>query len=122
MCHFSTSLNKNRVFYAKHFRIINLFQQTSKGYVLSKEALHRFVGFALKGNITKGICNHKRDAGNEDVEMGLCLNSVGVHSVDTRDKLGKHRFHSDTPLYWLASESWSAAEQSYPFYPVKKVI
>ena len=80
------------------------------------------MNFALKGNVTNGKCNHKQDSGNEDVEMGLCLKSVGVHSVDTRDKLGKHRFLADTPQEWLASEKWSAAAKSYPFYPVKKVI
>ena len=53
--------------------------------------------------------------------MGLCLNSVGVHSADTRDKLGKHRFFSNTPQHWLRSEYWSPGEKSYAFYPVKKV-
>jgi hypothetical protein len=54
--------------------------------------------------------------------MGLCLNSVGVHSVDTRDKLGKHRFLEHTPQEWIASENWSAERKSYSFYSVKKVI
>ena len=103
------------------YLLILKFNQYSKGYVLSKEALRRFVNFALKGNVTQGVCNHKKNTGYEDVEMGLCLNSVGVNSADSRDKQGKHRFLSNTPQNWLRSENWSPAEKSYPFYPVKKV-
>ena len=91
------------------------------GYVLSKEALDRFVNRALKGNIDAGICNHQQDTGNEDVEIGLCLNSVGVKEADTRDKYGKHRFHGDTPEHWMLQEEWGAGEKTYPFYPVKPV-
>ena len=79
--------------------------------------------YALKGKrLTGGKCNHNKMVGAEDVEMGLCLNSVGVQSIDTRDRLGRHRFLSDTPLDWLLSENWSPGAQSYPFYPVKKVM
>ena len=89
--------------------------------MLSKEALDRFVNKALKGNITNGVCNHKQNNGNEDVEIGLCMQSVNVTAVDTRDKVGKHRFLSDSPQRWLFSEKWSPPEKSYPFYNLKQV-
>ena len=77
----------------------------------------------LVGNISGGgVCNHKQDNGNEDVEMGLCLNSTGVTPVDTRDDKGRHRFLPDTPWRWETSETFSAVEKSYPFYPVLKVF
>ena len=94
----------------------------SLGYILSKEALNRFVNKGLKGNIINGNCNHQQDTGDEDVQIGMCLNSIGVTAVDTRDAEGRHRFHHDNPQHWMLSESWSALEKTYPFYPVKPVI
>jgi glycoprotein-N-acetylgalactosamine 3-beta-galactosyltransferase len=32
--------------------------------------------------------------GSEDVQMGKCLNSVGVRAIDARDALGRYRFHA----------------------------
>ena len=93
-----------------------------QGYVLSKEALNRFVNMGLNGNISSGgVCNHKQNNGNEDVEMGLCLNSTGVTPVDTRDEKGRHRFIPHTPLRWQMSDNFSALAKSYLFYPVHKV-
>ena len=89
--------------------------------MLSKEALDRFVNKALNGNTLSGTCNHRQDTGNEDVEIGLCLNSVGVKEVDTRDKDAKHRFQGDTLEKWMHTEDWSAIEKSYSFYPMKPV-
>ena len=93
-----------------------------KGYVLSKEALNRFVNMGLTGNISsRGVCNHKQNNGNEDVEIGLCLNSTGVTPVDTRDEKGRHRFLPHTPWRWKNSDNFSALAKSYQFYPVHKV-
>ena len=93
-----------------------------QGYVLSKEALNRFVNMGLTGNISsRGVCNHKQNNGNEDVEIGLCLNSTGVTPVDTRDEKGRHRFLPDTPWRWKNSDIFSALAKSYQFYPVHKV-
>ena len=81
------------------------------------------MNFALKGKrLTGGECNYNKKVGAEDVEIGLCLNSVGVQSIDTRDSLGRHRFLSETPLHWLFSENWPPAAHKYTFYKVKKVI
>ncbi|KAK2185026.1 hypothetical protein NP493_247g02023 [Ridgeia piscesae] len=55
------------------------------GYVLSREALGRL------GSRDKYSC--VEDQGAEDVEVGRCLHSLGVYTGDTRDALGRSRFH-----------------------------
>ena len=102
--------------------VLTIAPSILKGYVLSNEALNRFVNVALKGKSTKGLCNFKKDSGNEDVEMGLCLESANVTAVDTRDKLGRQKFLSDTPQSWLFSDRWSAKAKSYSYYPLKQVM
>lgn len=64
------------------------------GYVLSKEALRRFNERALLD--AKG-CRTLDDGGIEDIEMGKCMESVGVLAGDTRDELGRGRFFLNTP-------------------------
>uniref|UniRef100_A0A6P4FL10 Glycoprotein-N-acetylgalactosamine 3-beta-galactosyltransferase 1 n=1 Tax=Drosophila rhopaloa TaxID=1041015 RepID=A0A6P4FL10_DRORH len=66
------------------------------GYVLSKMALHRLmkVGF---GN--SSLCSN-RGYGYEDVELGRCLQGVGVVGGDSRDEHGLSRFIPFSPLHW----------------------
>lgn len=56
------------------------------GYVLSKEALRRFVrGFE------SGDCTHYSDI--EDMALGKCMETMKVQPADTRDVLGRQTFH-----------------------------
>ncbi|XP_036001499.1 glycoprotein-N-acetylgalactosamine 3-beta-galactosyltransferase 1 [Fundulus heteroclitus] len=56
------------------------------GYVLSKEALRRFV----KGFHT-GDCTHFSEI--EDMALGKCMEKMKVKPVDTRDVKGRQTFH-----------------------------
>ncbi|KIH62312.1 hypothetical protein ANCDUO_07406 [Ancylostoma duodenale] len=63
------------------------------GYILSREALRRFVN---KGYSNNKICQVK-GVSVEDVAMGKCLESIGVRAGDTRDQEGLHRFSPVSP-------------------------
>lgn len=53
-------------------------------YVLSREALHRFMTLAYESEV---ICPHPKKMGIEDFYMGICLQNVGVHFVDSTQAL-----------------------------------
>jgi glycoprotein-N-acetylgalactosamine 3-beta-galactosyltransferase len=67
------------------------------GYVLSKEAVIRFVEQAIP-NGKKCRQDHK---GAEDVEIGLCLQNVHVVAGDSRDEVGRGRFFPFMPEHHL---------------------
>lgn len=58
------------------------------GYVLSKKAVIRFVE---EGIPNKTICRQD-DAGAEDLELGACLENLGIPGGDARDEKGRLRF------------------------------
>ncbi|XP_062541617.1 glycoprotein-N-acetylgalactosamine 3-beta-galactosyltransferase 1-like [Armigeres subalbatus] len=62
------------------------------GYVLSKEALKRFVEKAIPNKSCR-----QDSGGSEDVELGKCLELVNVLAGDTRDSLGRSRFFPMSP-------------------------
>ena len=62
------------------------------GYVLSREALRRFI----EDGLDKGACR-KDDDGVEDGEAGKCLYDVGVKAMDSRDEIGQGRFFPFQP-------------------------
>ncbi|XP_059206277.1 glycoprotein-N-acetylgalactosamine 3-beta-galactosyltransferase 1-like isoform X1 [Centropristis striata] len=64
------------------------------GYVLSKEAVKRFV----KGFDT-GECTHFSTI--EDMAMGKCMETMKVEAADTRDVKGRQRFHPHPPDHYL---------------------
>lgn len=64
------------------------------GYVLSKEALRRFI----KGFDT-GQCTHFSTI--EDMALGKCMETMKVELADSRDVKGRQTFHSYPPGYYL---------------------
>lgn len=73
------------------------FMSGGGGYVLSREAVKRFVTEALSLQ-DQEACSSNGIRGAEDVNLGQCLESVGVTAGDSRDPSGKPRFFSHNPL------------------------
>ena len=108
------------VYYGRRFKpyVQQGYMSGGAGYVLSKEAVKRFV-VSLKSSH-----DCRADAGgSEDLEMGRCLQSAGVKAEDTRDELGRERFHPFVPEHHLIpgilpKNMWY---WSYNYYPAKQV-
>ncbi|XP_022654420.1 glycoprotein-N-acetylgalactosamine 3-beta-galactosyltransferase 1-like [Varroa destructor] len=88
------------------------------GYVMSKEAVRRFIEFGIRSNQTKCRRDHN---GAEDVELGKCLADVGVDAGDSRDAGGRGRFFPLTPEAHLIPghmppDFWF---WNYTYYPMK---
>lgn len=77
------------VYFGQHFKpfITQGYLSGGAGYVLSKEALTRF---ATKGNDST-VC--RQHGSNEDVDMGECMENIGVKVGSSIDALGRSRFH-----------------------------
>ena len=119
LSHFNAS---QPIYFGRHFRpyVAQGYMSGGAGYVLSKQALYRFVTQALAAG---GRHCRRSDGGAEDLEMGQCLMSVGVKPVDSRDQEGRERFHPFIPEHHavpnvLPSNMWIF---QYNFYPTKQV-
>ncbi|TRY66495.1 hypothetical protein DNTS_005383 [Danionella cerebrum] len=82
------------------------------GYVLSKEALRRFVeGFNTK------VCTHTTPV--EDLALGQCLEKMGVLAGDSRDTLHRETFHPFIPEHHLTGKfSKTFWYWNYCYYPI----
>lgn len=82
------------------------------GYVLSREALRRFVELAYPN---KTICRQNH-GGSEDMEMGYCLQNVGVVAGDSRDEDKRGRFFPAGPQSHIIARDKSHWYWRYIFY------
>lgn len=81
------------VYFGHHFKTIvkQGYYSGGAGYVLSREALKRLVE---KGKDPK-YC--RQDGGAEDAELGKCMESLGVKTMNSTDAMGRSRFHCFDP-------------------------
>lgn len=82
------------------------------GYVLSREALKRFVeGFKTK------TCTHFTSV--EDLALGQCMEKMGVLAGDSRDTMLRETFHPFVPESHLTAKfSKTFWYWSYCYYPI----
>ncbi|XP_062559462.1 glycoprotein-N-acetylgalactosamine 3-beta-galactosyltransferase 1-like isoform X2 [Armigeres subalbatus] len=106
------------IFFGSKFRYPEYVRQGyfsgGAGYVLSREALKRFVEQALNNTET---CSVAYDT--EDLEMGRCMESVNVTAGDSRDLMGRKRFLPMEPLFHLTSNPAEDPDfwyKQYSFY------
>ncbi|KAM9752383.1 glycoprotein-N-acetylgalactosamine 3-beta-galactosyltransferase 1-A isoform 1-T2 [Menidia menidia] len=102
------------IYFGKRFKPYTKqgYMSGGAGYVLSKEALKRFVeGFRTKA------CTHTTPV--EDLAMGQCLEKMGVLAGDSRDTLHRETFHPFVPEHHLTTKfSKSFWYWSYCYYPI----
>lgn len=102
------------IYFGKRFKPYTKqgYMSGGAGYVLSKEALRRFV----KGFQTKA-CTHTTPV--EDLALGQCLEKMGVLAGDSRDTLHRETFHPFVPEHHLVTKfSKTFWYWSYCFYPI----
>jgi len=90
------------------------------GYVLSREAVKRFATRGIRDKT--GIMCRSDGGGAEDVEMGKCMENLGVRAGDSRDSLGRGRFFPFVPEHHLIAghmpdDFWY---KKYVYYPVEE--
>ncbi|KAM4796042.1 glycoprotein-N-acetylgalactosamine 3-beta-galactosyltransferase 1-like [Rhinophrynus dorsalis] len=104
------------VYFGKRFKPFAKqgYMSGGAGYVLSKEALKRFVeGFRTE------VCRHTTSV--EDLALGVCMEKMGVIAGDARDTKKRETFHPfppDSHLLWKFSENKGFWYNSYCFYPI----
>ncbi|KAM4572024.1 glycoprotein-N-acetylgalactosamine 3-beta-galactosyltransferase 1-A [Fundulus diaphanus] len=102
------------IYFGKRFKPYTKqgYMSGGAGYVLSKEALRRFV----KGFQTKA-CTHTTPV--EDLALGQCLEKMGVLTGDSRDTMHRETFHPFEPEHHLTTKfPKSFWYWSYCFYPI----
>lgn len=90
------------------------------GYVLSREALRRFVEEGLSNS---SLCS-MAETGFEDVEMGKCLENIGIRAGDSRDSKGRHRMLPFKPEAHITPGEQSVLLSWFPkriYYPYIQV-
>lgn len=108
------------IYFGRRFRpyVKQGYMSGGAGYVLSREALKRFVTVAL---VWPNICSQK-NSGPEDLEIGRCLQNCGIKAMDSRDKFGRERFHPFPPDLHLIPGAVSKGNWywDYNYYPIRE--
>ncbi|XP_049872972.1 GATA zinc finger domain-containing protein 14-like [Pectinophora gossypiella] len=84
------------------------------GYVLSLAALDLFVTKGI--NSTNHMCKEDDWGPSEDIDLGSCMEILGVKPIDTRDSRGRELFFQNMPLDVEPVVHYCPA--NCPYYPV----
>ncbi|EHB15960.1 Glycoprotein-N-acetylgalactosamine 3-beta-galactosyltransferase 1 [Heterocephalus glaber] len=105
---------ENPIYFWRRFKpfVKQGYMSGGAGYVLSKEALKRFIE-AFKTE----KCTHSSSI--EDLALGKCMEVMNVEAGDSRDTTGKETFHPFVPEHhliknYLPRTSWY---WNYNYYP-----
>lgn len=101
------------IYFGKRFKpFVNQgYMSGGAGYVLSKEALQRFIdGF------NNQTCTHNSPI--EDMALGQCMEKMGVEAGDSRDTKKREMFHPFAPPFHLVKAEADSIYKSYCYYPV----
>lgn len=102
---------KMPVYFGHRFRpfVKQGYMSGGAGYVLSREALKRFVqGFDT------GHCKH--DSPLEDVALGRCMETMGVVAADSRDPNKRETFNPFTPEHHVVRYETRKQPWTYSYY------
>uniref|UniRef100_A0A8C5LMZ8 N-acetylgalactosaminide beta-1,3-galactosyltransferase n=1 Tax=Leptobrachium leishanense TaxID=445787 RepID=A0A8C5LMZ8_9ANUR len=102
------------VYFSRRFKpfVKQGYMSGGAGYVLSKEALNRFVEGFQKEN-----CTHTTST--EDLALGQCMEKMGVIAGDSRDTEQRETFHPFTPDYHITRRfDKSFWYWNYAYYPI----
>ncbi|XP_072028343.1 glycoprotein-N-acetylgalactosamine 3-beta-galactosyltransferase 1-like [Amphiura filiformis] len=116
------------VYYGRRFKsAMNTdgYMSGGAGYIMSKVALEQLV---MRSFSNQFVCPSEQFVDlypglAEDSALGVCMQAAGVTAGDTRDALGRERFHPLEawelldPFYLVAPEYWL---WKYSFYPSLK--
>ncbi|XP_060064781.1 glycoprotein-N-acetylgalactosamine 3-beta-galactosyltransferase 1-like [Ylistrum balloti] len=112
--------SENPVYYGRRFKpyVSQGYMSGGAGYVLSRKAVNLLVE---KGIDDSSKCRSD-GGGAEDLELGRCMQKLGVVAGDTRDDLERERFMPFVPEHHLIpgilpKDMWY---WSYSFYPAKQ--
>ncbi|XP_060084504.1 glycoprotein-N-acetylgalactosamine 3-beta-galactosyltransferase 1-like [Ylistrum balloti] len=85
------------IYLGHHFKVHlkQGYMSGGAGYVMSQSALRMIVEDGLQ----KDLC--PRDGNDEDVDVGRCLETVGVQPYKTTDKFGRETFHAFSILNYI---------------------
>ncbi|MEE6510612.1 hypothetical protein FKM82_030596 [Ascaphus truei] len=108
----SNHTSNQPIYFGKRFKPYTKqgYMSGGAGYVLSKEALKRFV----EGSRTE-VCNHINSI--EDMALGECMEKMGVIAGDSRDTERRETFHPFPPEFHLTEHFSSHWYWDYCFYP-----
>ncbi|XP_075119238.1 glycoprotein-N-acetylgalactosamine 3-beta-galactosyltransferase 1-A-like [Leptodactylus fuscus] len=102
------------LYFGKRFKVFvkQGYMSGGAGYVLSKESLRRFIeGF------NTGVCTHKSSV--EDLELGDCMEKMGVIPADTRDSEKRESFHPFAPDFHISGHFPAGSSyHHYCYYPI----